>query len=36
VRHGELFGPCDGRNRKEAEEAAAATAWMILTPRDPQ
>ena len=26
----EQYGPCPGRNKKEAEQAAAATAWTIL------
>ncbi len=30
---GELFEPCTGRNKKEAEQAAAATAWHALQQR---
>lgn len=32
--NGELFDPCDGKNKKEAEQAAAATAWKVLNVRD--
>jgi ribonuclease III len=31
--NGELFDPCEGRNKKEAEQAAAATAWTMLNSR---
>jgi ribonuclease-3 len=34
--NGELFDPCEGRNRKKAEQAAAATAWTVLSLRDGQ
>ena len=30
---GERFEPCDGKNKKEAEQAAAETAWRALTER---
>ena len=37
---GELFNACEGRNKKEAEQAAAETAWRTLAARmgrpDPQ
>jgi dsRNA-specific ribonuclease len=28
-----MFDPCEGRNKKEAEQAAAATAWKMLSAR---
>jgi ribonuclease-3 len=28
---GEVFGPCTGRSKKEAEQAAAETAWHAIT-----
>ncbi len=31
--NGELFDACTGRNKKEAEQAAAETAWRTLTAR---
>ena len=31
--NGEMFDPCEGRNKKEAEQAAAATAWHMLNSR---
>ncbi len=31
--NGEMFDPCEGRNKKEAEQAAAATAWKMLNAR---
>ena len=34
--NGEMFDPCEGRNKKEAEQAAAATAWKMLSLRDRQ
>ena len=32
--NGELFDPCEGRDKEEAEQMAAATAWKILSQRD--
>jgi len=32
--NGEMFDPCESRNKKEAEQAAAATAWKMLSRRD--
>ncbi|MBV9592363.1 MAG: ribonuclease III [Actinobacteria bacterium] len=32
--NGELFNACTGRNKKEAEQAAAEAAWRALTARD--
>ena len=34
--NGEMFDPCEGRNRNKAEQAAAAMAWTVLSPRDRQ
>jgi ribonuclease III len=34
--NGELFDPCEGRNRNKAEQAAAAMAWTVLSLRDQQ
>jgi len=34
--NGEMFDPCEGRNGKKAEQAAAATAWTVLSLRDGQ
>jgi len=34
--NGEMFDPCEGRNKKEAEQASAATAWKMLSLRDRQ
>lgn len=34
--NGEMFGPCEGYNKEEVEQAAAATAWAVLTLRDGQ
>jgi dsRNA-specific ribonuclease len=28
-----MFDACEGRNKKEAEQAAAATAWQMLNAR---
>jgi ribonuclease-3 len=33
--NGELFAACTGRNKKEAEQAAAVTAWRGLSSRNP-
>jgi ribonuclease-3 len=34
--NGEMFDPCESHNKKEAEQAAAATAWKMLSLRDRQ
>jgi ribonuclease III len=32
--NGEMFDPYEGRNKRKAEQAAAATAWTVLSLRD--